>query len=1037
MSSFGSSAQYNRVEDVFQRAMDLPRDRRAEFLARCCGDDNGLRREVEELLTSHEAAGEIFERPLYDQPASADTADPVRIGRYNIRRRLGQGGMAVVLEATQENPSRNVAIKVIRPGALTAQTRRRFEFEAAVLARLQHPGIAQIYEAGIAEAVYPGGGVAEQPFFAMELVHGETLARYATRARLNTIQRLGLFIKICDAVEYAHRKGVIHRDLKPSNILVTSNNDESSVGAEDKITAGISELATSSDRESLSAIPKVLDFGVARLTDADGAMTTMHTQESQLLGTIPYMSPEQLSGRVDNVDTRSDVYSLGVILFELISGRLPHDICEKDLISAARHISDEQPIRLGSLNRAYRGDLETIVAKALEKDAARRYASVHALATDVRHWLNREPISARPASALYQLRRFAQRHVAWVTGLTLAFVALLLGLIATGYGLRKAESALAQANERSKQIEQVAGFQAAQLGEVDASRMAVRMRTNLLDEARSSMERSKLDPATVNARLAQIEELLDGSNFTNLALKLLDENVFERALHAIEKEFPDQPLVQARLLHSTADTLRKLGMFERAIEPQREALRIWRETPGSDDRSTLSAANNLGQMLHQLGRLEESETYLREAVDGYRRTVGDDDPETLSAASNLAVLLKDRRRMEEAERLYLDTLERRERVLGNDHPSTLNSYNNMGTWLMARGKRAESEAYHRKALEGRRRALGNEHDDTITSLMNLGITLVAQGKLVDAEPLLSEAVETSRRVLGDDHPETLAALYYLGTLFRQQGKLAESEPLLRQSLEGRRRTLGRDHNKSIQSLGMLAALLHDLGRLEEAEGLYQEALERNRRVFGDDHPGTIAWINCLGQIYMDRNMPVEAESHFRRALESRRRALGDDHPDTLPSITNVGSALMAQDRLAEAEEFLTKGLEGSRRVLGDDHPTTLATMTKLGRLLRLLDRLEASESLGAEAVRRGREKLPAGHANIATFLLEHGVTLAKQKRFAEAEIEMLEARDRFTRALGPGHDRTKKCAEAIADLYDDWHAAEPNKATTRTPPSGA
>lgn len=990
------------IERIFNEVVDEPPARQAELIEQRCGSRHALRSEVQRLLrASDEVMGDFMHVATLDAsgPDGSPGADGGlkldRVGRYRIESQIGEGGMGLVYAARQESPDRSVALKLLRPGLVSPALVRRFQHEVQALAALQHPNIAHIYEAGTIELA-AGDGCFEQPYFAMELIRGEPLTEYVRRRSLGIRQRLALLIEVCDAVQHAHQKGVIHRDLKPANILVDG-----------------------------SGRPKVLDFGVARVATADIEARTQHTGAGQLIGTLAYMSPEQLAGEPQQVDTRSDVYSLGVIAFELLAGRLPYDLSGKPLGASVRMLTENPPARLGAVSRICRGDLDAIVAKALERDPVRRYPSAHALSEDMRRHLRREPIAARPPSAVYQLGRFAQRNKALVGGLAAALVALILGLVGTGYGLHRAATALAQANERSQQLDDVVRFQASQLGEIDVSRMGVWLRSALLDEIRSAKQRSRLEPDAIEAQMSATDDLLDGASFTNLALRMLDQNVFERALNAIGAEFPDQPLVRARLLHTTADTLRNLGMLERAIVPQEEVLRIWRETLGSDDQNTLGALNNLGHILHRIGRLEEAEAHLREAVDGYRRTLGEDHPETLSATSNLGALLRDLRRTEEAEQLYIETMERRERLLGRDHPSTLTSYNNVGTMLASQGKRAESLAYHRSALEGRRRALGAENPDTLTSIMNLGITLVLQGNFEEAEPLLEEAVQTSRRVLGDDHPDTLAALFYLGTLYRQQSRLADAEPLLRQSLEGRRRTLGRDHTKSIQSLGMLAALLRDQGRLEEAEALYLEALERNQRVYGDDHPGTIAWVNCLGQVYLDRNMPGEAEEFFRSALEGRRRVLGEQHPETLPSLNNVASALMAQDKLDQAEPILDEALHVSRRVLGDDHPNTLGIMSNLGRLLRRLDRLDAAEALGAEAVRRARQKLPADHASIAIFLAEHGVTLAAQERFADAEAELLEAYEVFVGSLGAAHVRTTQCVESLVRMYDAWHAAEP------------
>lgn len=403
-----------RAEELFQQASKLAPEQREEFLAEQCGSDAGLRIEVQELLSLDDTQmGSFLESPAAESITPADDTDssslPSQIGRYSIIRRIGEGGMGMVYEARQEAPQRTVALKLIRPGIASEQMVRRFKREAELLGRLQNSGIAQIYEAGTSEIRNATGDVVEQPYLAMEFVRGRPLTEHADTHKLDTRRRLELLASVCDAVQYAHENGIVHRDLKPGNILVDERGE-----------------------------PKILDFGVARLTGSNVGVTTIGTDFGQLIGTIPYMSPEQVLGDARDLDARSDVYALGVILYQLLTGRLPYDLENKSLLESMRIIREEEPTALGSINKRYRGDIETIVARAVEKERHRRYRSAAELAGDVRRFLNDEPISARPASALYQLRKFARRHKGLVGGVACAFLVLVIGFVTTTVGLVRA-----------------------------------------------------------------------------------------------------------------------------------------------------------------------------------------------------------------------------------------------------------------------------------------------------------------------------------------------------------------------------------------------------------------------------------------------------------------------------------------------------------------------------------------------------------------------------------------------------------------------
>lgn len=415
--------RWQRIERLYHAALDLAEDERADFLERECDGDEPLKKEVASLLAQAEGTGGFLEAPAMEVAAKALAMSaagagklPAAIGRYRIIGLLGEGGMGAVYEAEQEQPRRVVALKVIKPGFCTPEGLRRFEHETQALGRLQHPGIAQIYEAGKADT-----GFGAQPYFAMELIRGQPLLAHAEARRLNVRQRLALMVKICDAAHHAHQRGLIHRDLKPSNIHVDETGQ-----------------------------PKILDFGVARVMGSE-AEATRQTSTGQIVGTLTYMSPEQVAAGA--LDIRSDVYSLGVILYELLSGRLPYNVNHRQLHEAVRMIHEDDPTSLSAISRIYRGDIETIVGKALEKEKTRRYVSAAALAADIRRYLDDEPIAARPPSATYQIRKFARRHRALVGGAAAVFVALAAGVVvSTSQAIRANRAGLVAVAERDRAL---------------------------------------------------------------------------------------------------------------------------------------------------------------------------------------------------------------------------------------------------------------------------------------------------------------------------------------------------------------------------------------------------------------------------------------------------------------------------------------------------------------------------------------------------------------------------------------------------------
>jgi serine/threonine protein kinase/tetratricopeptide (TPR) repeat protein len=906
---------HQREAAIFDAALELPTAQRAAYLDHACDGDAALRRRIESLLKACESKCEFLDLPT--DPATAQTINDLppsfekagdRIGRYKLLEQIGEGGCGVVYLAEQEEPvSRRVALKVIKLGLDTKSVIARFEAERQALAMMDHPNIAKVLDAG---ATATG-----RPFFVMELVRGVKITEYCDNARLSTNARLDLFIQVCQAIQHAHQKGIIHRDIKPSNILVTVND-------------GV-------------PVPKVIDFGIAKATGGLKLTTkTLFTAFEQFIGTPAYMSPEQAVLTSLDIDTRSDIYTLGVLLYELLTGKTPFDATDLlaiGLDEMCRAIREQEPprpsTRIGALApnelsttaqrrgieapklaSELRGDLDWIVMKALEKDRARRYETATGLANDVQRHLDNEVVSATPPSLGYRLRKFARRNR---TALSVA-----VGIAALLVAATVVSSWLAV---RAMRAEELARVQAERATVAEAMAKQRLTESEAIAEFLTTAFQSP-DPAR-DSRTITVAEMLD------TAAKKLDTDL------------ADQPGRRAALQAALGKTYQALGLYREAIPLLDKVLEYHRAAAGPEHPDTLGALNNLANSYYSAGRWDEALKLREEMLPLFRKVLGPEHPDTLKGMSNLAVSYSAAGRRDEALKLREEVLALILKVRGPEHPDTLMAMTNLSNSYFAAGRRDEALKLREKVLTLRRELLRPAHPATLMAMINVANSYYDASRRDEALKMQEEVLELSRRVNGPEHPATLLPMNTLACWYSIAGRRDEGLKLLGEALPLFRKVLGPAHPDTLLATTNLANSYYEANRLGEALKLREEVLELSLKMPGPKHPDTLKAMNNLALSYYDAGRRDEALKMREKVLVLRREVLRPDHPDTLKGMAKLAISYADAGRRDEALKLREEVLPLFLKVLGPDHPDTLNAMTDLA----------SSYAVDAEFLRR------AGH----------------------------------------------------------------------------
>jgi eukaryotic-like serine/threonine-protein kinase len=930
-----TAERWRRLAPIFDEVLDLEPEARAPYLDRVCAGDPSLRVDAEALLAADATSGDFLEvpaeaylgdagfLPLRETTEEEHPSLPggTRLGSYRVVRELAHGGMGTVYlgERADGEFEQSVALKVVRGGMDSAELRRRFLAERQILARLNHPHIARLLDGGLTAD--------GRPWFAMEYVAGEPLTSYGDSRQLAVPERLRLFADVCEAVRYAHQNLVVHRDLKPSNILVTSD-----------------------------GLVKLLDFGIAKLLEdgqsgeeTDGETAPATRTELRVL-TPEYAAPEQVRG--EPVTTATDVYALGAVLYEFLTGRRVHQFERHTPAEVERVVCDTEPdppsaVVTGSdrVRRALRGDLDTIVLKALQKNPARRYPSAEALLEDLRRSQSGLPITARPDSFGYRARKFLRRHRGGAVAGSALLLALLGGLAATLWQAQAKAREAAKAREVKDFV--VSLFQVA-------------------------------DPAESRGREITARELL------------------ERGVRRVDSALGRQPEVQEELLGVLGKIHRELGLYAQADTLFARAVKVARRAYGPDHPEVASRLTDRGTALTQLGELAPAESVLQQALDIRRRAQGPEHLDFAITMGELANTLADAGQYPRAESLYRAVLAIDIKRRGANDLEVATDLENLGVLLADhRDQPEEGDSAYRAALAIKRKHYDAGHPQVLNVLGNIAGNLQSLGRFAEAESLQRQVLAARRRLHPRGHPDVAYSIHGLANLLDELGRWAEAESLYDEALAQRRRLLGPDHPMTMATLNNLAIVRYRMGDLAGAEESFREALRVWRQSLGLDHQYTLKAMNSLGAVLSEGGKYGEAETLLRQALAGQRRQLGDSNTDAAITRRNLGLLLRRTGRLAEAEQVLRFSLAIYRRELPDSAPRTAEALTALGQVLTDRGRPGEAEPLLREALAIREAKLDPGDLRTLETREALGLAIAADGHHREGESLVTKACQAF------------------------------------------
>jgi eukaryotic-like serine/threonine-protein kinase len=889
---------HNDVE-LYAKAIQLSGEEQIAFLNSACGDDIDQRRRMEALLRSNARVGKFLEEPPTVSIAGsrakmmAGEKPGDWVGRYKLLKEIGEGGCGVVFLAEQENPvRRRVALKVVKPGMDTRRVIGRFEAERQALALMDHPSIAKIFDAGETES--------GRPYFVMELVRGTKITSYCDEHALTIEERLKLFVQVCQAVQHAHQKGVIHRDIKPSNVLVSTT-------------------------EEGASLPVVIDFGIAKAT-ADRQLTdeTLLTEIEMFLGTPAYMSPEQATLGGAEVDTRTDIYSLGVLLYELLAGSTPFDtreLLKRDLDQVRRHIREEEPIRpstrLGrlmdadltsvarrrqseapALIRAVRGDLDWIVMKALEKERGRRYQTANGLALDIQRYLANEAISARPPSKVYRLQKTILRNKLLFASGAMVALLLVVSLVVVSISLARERKAFAKSEEITKFFKSMLSG----VGYSVARDRDTTMLREILDQTAGNIGKEMSAHPEVEGEL----RLIMGRLYGDIHRYEQAEAMARKAVAIQRKEFGVESLQAAEALELLGGQLLAQQELAEAERAQNEALTIRKERLGMNSTNTASSLNQLAEVYREQRRLKEANAIALEGLR-IRQMIKTNSLDVADSLRNLCMIQGYGGRWEEAEKTAREVLAMRRGLLGSEDPLIASALEDLAWAVGGLDKLEEAESLISEALAMRRNLSGDTHPDVPRNLNALGQLLGKRGNGQAAEAVLEAVLSVQLKILGEDNKATLETFCSLGKALRDGGKRAEAEMMFRKALAVWDARGEPDKPDRLYALRELGETLEGQGRWSEAEGLWRESLALWRKLGGIEEQQSMYTLRRLGvNLECARKWP-ETEVIFREALSISRKK-GDEDPEALVDLDRVARALMAQKKLSEAEQLLDEAL---------------------------------------------------------------------------------------------------------------------------------